>query len=230
MSRRIAIVEDEPDIRANYADLLSRRGYRVETYPDRTSASRSLRNHLPDLAILDIGLGDEVDGGLELCRELRSLSRTLPIIFLTARDSEIDTVVGLRIGADDYVTKGVSLEQLAARVSALLRRAALSSTPESGQRLVDGALMVDSERLHVSWHAKPLALTVTELWILRALVVNPGHVKSRTQLMEAAEIYVDLATITSHIKRIRRKFHAVDSGFDAIEAVYGAGYRWKPQG
>jgi two-component system OmpR family response regulator len=229
MSRRIAIVEDEPDIRHNYADALRRQGYLVETFGDRPTASRALHARLPDLAILDIGLGDEVDGGFELCRELRHLSPALPIIFLTARDSEIDSVVGLRIGADDYVTKDASLAQLSARVDALLRRAALRASQAIGKAIVDGPLALDSDRLQTRWRERPVALTVTELWILHALVVHPGHVKNRTQLMEAADIYVDAATITSHIKRIRRKFLAVDPTFDAIEAVYGAGYRWIPQ-
>jgi two-component system OmpR family response regulator len=230
MSRRIAIVEDEPDIRDNYADLLRRQGYAVDGYADRAAAAAGMRNGLPDLVILDIGLGDEIDGGFELCRELRSRSAQLPIIFLTGRDSDIDTVVGLRIGADDYVTKDVSLDQLSARVAALLRRAALDpAAPEGGQRIHDGPLHVDIDRLQVNWRDRPIALTVTELWILHALVAHPGHVKTRTQLMQAADIYVDPATMTSHIKRIRRKFLAADAGFDAIEAVYGAGYRWVPQ-
>jgi two-component system OmpR family response regulator len=229
MSRRIAIVEDEPDIRDNYADALRRQGYLVETFVDRPTASRALHARLPDLAILDIGLGDEVDGGFELCRELRQLSPALPIIFLTARDSEIDSVVGLRIGADDYVTKDASLAQLSARVDALLRRATLRASQAIGKAIVDGPLALDSDRLQTRWREQPVALTVTELWILHALVVHPGHVKNRTQLMEAADIYVDAATITSHIKRIRRKFLTVDPTFDAIEAVYGAGYRWIPQ-
>jgi len=230
MSRRIAIVEDEPDIRSNYADALRRQGYLVETFGDRPAASLALRARLPDLAILDIGLGDEADGGFELCRELRTLSPALPIIFLTARDSEIDTVVGLRIGADDYVTKHASLAQLSARVDALLRRASMTASQDARRPVVDGALELDADRLQATWQQHPVALTVTELWILHALVMHPGHVKSRTQLMEAADIFVDLATITSHIKRIRRKFLAVDPTFDAIEAVYGAGYRWVPQG
>lgn len=230
MARTIAIVEDEPVIRENYADLFRRQGYRVETYGGRASATAALRRKLPDLAILDIGLGDEFDGGFELCRQLRSLSATLPIIFLTARDSDIDTVAGLRVGADDYVTKDVSLHQLSARVSALFRRVDASGEQSQAERaLEDGPLTLKPEQMRVSWHGKAVDLTVTELWILHALVRHPGHVRSRAQLMEAADTYVDLATITSHIKRIRRKFIQIDPGFDAIEAVYGAGYRWLPQ-
>jgi two-component system OmpR family response regulator len=230
MARTIAIVEDEPAIRENYADLFRRQGFRVETYAERADASAALSRKLPDLAILDIGLGDEFDGGFELCRELRNLSATLPIIFLTARDSDIDTVAGLRVGADDYVTKDVSLHQLSARVSALFRRAdAARNRPETEQILEDGPLRLKPEQMRVSWRGRDVDLTVTELWILHALTRHPGHVKSREQLMEAADTYVDLATITSHIKRIRRKFQRIDPAFDAIEAVYGAGYRWLPQ-
>jgi two-component system OmpR family response regulator len=230
MARTIAIVEDEPAIRENYADLFRRQGYQVDTYPGRSDASSALSRKLPDLAILDIGLGDEFDGGYELCRQLRSLSATLPIIFLTARDSDIDTVAGLRVGADDYVTKDVSLHQLSARVSALFRRAD-ASREETGtdDELEDGPLLLSPEKMRVSWRSRPVELTVTELWILHALIRHPGHVKSREQLMQAADTYVDLATITSHIKRIRRKFQLIDPDFDAIEAVYGAGYRWVPQ-
>ena len=230
MARTIAIVEDEPVIRENYVDLFRRQGYCVEAYGDRLSASRALRASPPDLAILDIGLGDEYDAGFELCRELRSRSPTLPIIFLTARDGDIDTVAGLRVGADDYVTKDISLAQLSARVSALFRRAdAAREQSAAGQTISDGPLALDPEQMRVSWHGQAVDLTVTELWILHALVRHPGHVKSRTQLMEAADTYVDLATITSHIKRIRRKFAQLDPAFNAIEAVYGAGYRWVTQ-
>lgn len=230
MPQHIAIVEDEPAIRENYADFFRRQGYRVDTYGDRPTADTAFERALPDLVILDIGLGDDVDGGFELCRQLRGRSPTLPIIFLTARDSDFDTVAGLRLGADDYVTKNVSLHQLSARVSALLRRiAAIREQDRGGQAIELGPLLLDIEQMRASWHGHAVALTVTELWILHALLRHPGHVRSREQLMEAADTYVDLATITSHIKRIRRKFLAVDPTFDAIEAVYGAGYRWNSQ-
>lgn len=230
MAKTIAIVEDEPAIRENYADLFRRQGYRVETYAERGAAGSALTRKLPDLVILDIGLGDEFDGGFELCRQLRSLSATLPIIFLTARDSDIDTVAGLRVGADDYVTKDVSLHQLSARVSALFRRADAVHDQGSAEGVIEqGALIFNPEQMRVLWRDQAVELTVTELWILHALVRHPGHVKSREQLMAAADTYVDLATITSHIKRIRKKFTRIDPAFDAIEAVYGAGYRWVTQ-
>jgi two-component system OmpR family response regulator len=231
MPKTIAIVEDEPAIRDNYAELFRRQGYRVETYAERSEASRGLSHRLPDLALLDIALGDEYDGGFELCRQLRSLSPTLPIIFLTARDADIDVVAGLRVGADDYVSKSASLHQLSARVSALFRRAEASGENDGRDRTITlGPLQLNPDRMEVLWRGQGIDLTVTELWILHALVAHPGHVKSREQLMEAADTYVDLATITSHIKRMRRKFVDADPAFDAIEAVYGAGYRWRQAG
>lgn len=227
MSKRIAIVEDEPAIRENYLDVLRRQGYEANGYASRQEALTAFRRRLPDLAILDIGLKDDVDGGYELCRELRALSPGLPIIFLTARDSDIDTVTGLRLGADDYLTKDISLPHLTARIAALFRRIeALSQPQEKEQILQQGALCIDLDRLTVNWNSNPVELTITELWIVTALARHPGHVKSRDQLMEEANILVDATTISTHIKRIRRKFMAADDNFDAIEAVYGMGYRW----
>lgn len=230
MSKTIAIVEDEPAIRDNYAELFRRHGYAVETFENRPDAWSAMQQQLPDLAILDIGLQDEIDGGFDLCRDLRSLSATLPIIFLTARDSDFDTVAGLRLGADDYVTKDVSLPQLSARVAALLRRANAIAQPDTqAEKCIEiGSLLMNLDTLHASWKSISLELTLTEFWILHALIKHPGHVKTRDQLMEAANTYVDGGTITSHIKRIRRKFEQLDNGFSQIESVYGAGYRWIP--
>lgn len=230
MPRHIAIVEDEPAIRENYADLFTRQGYRVSSLANRAAAQRAFAGNLPDLVILDIGLDDEVDGGFELCRELRARSETLPIIFLTARDSDFDTVAGLRLGADDYLTKDVSLHHLSARVAALFRRVQAMQDAlqeETADHCEVGELGLDMDRLSATWKGTGLPLTVTEIWILHALVRHPGHVRSRDQLMEAANTYVDSATITSHIKRLRRKFQQLDPAFDHIESVYGAGYRWK---
>ncbi len=227
MSRRIAIVEDDAAIRANYADLLRRQGYEVAAYLDRPSAMLAFRSRLPDLALLDIGLGDEIDGGFALCRELRALSATLPIIFLTARDSEFDTVAGLRLGADDYLTKDVSLPHLLARIAALFRRVdALGHEPSAEEVVERGKLRLDMKRVSASWAERPVELTVTELWMVHALARHPGHVKNREQLMGEARMVVDDSTVTSHIKRIRRKFLALDPAFAAIESVYGMGYRW----
>jgi two-component system OmpR family response regulator len=227
MAKRIAIVEDEAAIRENYADALRKQGYEVETYANRQEASKGFQKRLPDLALLDIGLEDEVDGGFDLCRELRSLSPTLPIVFLTARDSDLDAISGLRLGADDYLTKDISIPNLCARIAALFRRiSAFRSPPEKDDLIERGALTMDMNRFSVTWNDQPVDLTLTEFWMVHTLALRPGHVKNREQLMQDAKIVVDDATITSHIKRIRNKFLALDKKFDCIDTVYGMGYRW----
>lgn len=227
MSRRIVIVEDEPAIRENYADVLRQHGYEVATYGTRVQAVQALRTRLPNLALIDIGLEDEVDGGFTLCRELRAISSTLPIIFLTARDSDFDTVSGLRMGADDYLTKDISLPHLLARISALFRRADIMEAPSTTEDILErDALVLDMKRIAAFWDNTPVQLTLTEFWMVHALAKFPGHVKDRDQLMQEAKLVVDDSTITSHVKRIRRKFSAIDAAFDCIETVYGMGYRW----
>ncbi|MCU7931991.1 MAG: proteobacterial dedicated sortase system response regulator [Candidatus Thiodiazotropha sp. (ex Codakia rugifera)] len=226
--KKIAIIEDERIIRENYSDYLTRQGYTITGFATRQDAMAAFDKALPDLVILDIGLADDIDGGFELCRELRNRSATLPIIFLTARDSDLDSVSGLRLGADDYLTKEISLPHLVARIAALFRRIeAMQTKLPSESLLVRGDLKLDSDRLVAHWQGTRLNLTVTEFWMLHALVRHPGHVRSRTQLMEEANIYVDSASITTHIKRIRRKFQEVDTDFTHIDSVYGVGYRWQ---
>ena len=228
MGRRIAIVEDEDAIRANYAEALTRQGYEVAAYADRVSAMAAFRNRLPELAVIDIGLGDEPEGGFTLCAELRALSARLPIIFLSARDSDFDIVSGLRLGADDYLTKDVSLPHLLARIAALFRRIeALADSGPEEEVVERGDLRLDAMRLVAEWQGRAVGLTLTEFWMVHTLARTPGHVKSRDQLMQDARLVVDDGTSTSHIKRIRRKFAAVDGAFDRIESVYGVGYRWR---
>ncbi len=227
MKRQIAIVEDEPAMRDNYAAAFERGGYAVRTFGNRRMALAAFRTRLPDLAIVDISLEDELEGGFELCRELRTLSAELPIIFLTARDSELDAVSGLRLGADDYLTKDISLAHLIARVAALFRRIEALAKPAGAAEVIRrGALTIDSERITVTWNGHVVPLSLTEFWIAHALAHHPGHVKNRQQLMDAANVVLDDNTITSHIKRMRRKFQEVDASFDAIQTVYGMGYRW----
>lgn len=227
MQKRIAIVEDEAAIRENYAAAFRREGYAVELYAARTPALAAFEARLPDLVVIDINLQDDVEGGFELCRQLRNLSPDLPIIFLTARDSEFDAVSGLRLGADDYLTKDISLPHLMARVAALFRRLDAVRAPQSGAMpLRRGDLEIDVDRMLVRWREQPVGLTLTEFWMVHALARYPGHVKNRQQLMDAAQAVLDDNTITSHVKRIRRKFQAIDPDFDAIETVYGMGYRW----
>ena len=228
MARNIAIVEDEPAIRANYADALKRLGFDVFQYGSRADAEAAFALRLPDLVLIDIGLGDEPEGGFELCRNLRARAPQLPLIFLTARDSDFDVISGLRLGADDYLTKDVSLPHLTARINTLFRRVDAMRRPSSQEATVThGALSLAAERMTIAWNGEIVPLTVTEFWMVHTLVRHPGHVKNRDQLMRDAQVVVDDATITSHIKRIRKKFLAIDPAFDQIDTVHGAGYRWK---
>ncbi|HSR62182.1 MAG TPA: proteobacterial dedicated sortase system response regulator [Gammaproteobacteria bacterium] len=227
MAKHIALVEDEPAIRENYIDALRKQGYEATGYICRQDAMAKFRQRLPDLVLIDIGLGEEAEGGFELCRELRSQSSVLPIMFLTARDSDLDAVSGLRLGADDYLTKDITMPQLLARIAALFRRVEAMQSPVDKDALIrKGDLMIDKNCLKVEWRDQPIELTLTEFWLVHALARVPGYVKSREQLMDEANIFVDDGTITSHIKRIRKKFRAVDQGFDCIETMYGMGYRW----
>ena len=227
MARVVALVEDETAILENYSEALAREGYEVKAFVDARSALIWCRTRLPDLAVLDIRLGDEAEAGFDLCRELRAMSSSLPIIFLTARDSDVDVVSGLRVGADDFVSKDTSLAHLLARIAALFRRIEALREPNKTAEVLDrGNLRLDLDRMQATWKGSTLDLTVTEYWILHALARYTGHVKTRDQLMQEANVVVDDATITSHIKRVRRKFEAVDKNFAAIETVYGLGYRW----
>jgi len=227
MPQHIAIVEDEAALAANYRDALQRRGFSVALYDNRRDASAAFDRQLPDLAIIDVGLGEDIEGGFELCRDLRSRSPELPIVFLTARDSELDIISGLRLGADDYLTKDISQAHLLARIVALLRRVKALRAPEASEHVIEqGPLALNLERMTTTWRDHQVDLTVTEFWMVHALARHVGHVKNRQQLMDAANVVLDDNSITSHIKRIRRKFQAVDSAFNAVETAYGMGYRW----
>ncbi|HEY5604400.1 MAG TPA: proteobacterial dedicated sortase system response regulator [Gammaproteobacteria bacterium] len=230
MAKTIAIVEDEPAIRENYAASLKKQGYQVVTFGNRPDALAAFNKKLPDLALLDIGLDNEIDGGFELCRSLRGISATLPIIFLTARDSDLDIISGLRLGADDYLTKDISIPNLCARVAAFFRRQELLSAPPAKETIITRKdLSMDMNRFSVHWKNQPVDLTLTEFWMVHTLALHPGHVKNREQLMQDAKIVVDDATITSHVKRIRKKFQVVDKDFNCVDTVYGMGYRWVEQ-
>jgi two-component system OmpR family response regulator len=227
MKRQVAIVEDERAIRDNYAAAFTREGYAVRCYANRAEAMQAFSSRLPDLAIIDISLQDEPEGGFELCRQLRARSAELPIIFLTARDSELDAVSGLRLGADDFLTKDLSLPHLIARVNALFRRLDALRTPVAPADIITrGALTLDAARMSVQWNGQVVLLSLTEFWMVHALARHLGHVRNRQQLMDAANVVLDDNTITSHVKRIRRKFQSVDPKFDAVQTVYGMGYRW----
>lgn len=227
MAKQIALVEDEPILQQNYSIALKKAGYEVTVYSTVSEAISAFKEGLPDLALLDIGLGDEPEGGFEVCRFLRQESKQLPIIFLTALDSDFDIISGLRLGADDYLTKDISMPHLTARISTLFRRTeVLSSHQDQGEDVKVDNLVIDNQRLVAKWQGAPVELTLTEFWIVSSLVARPGHVKNRDQLMQAVKAIVDDSTITSHIKRIRQKFQAIDSNFNHIETVYGMGYRW----
>ena len=229
-ARLVSVVEDEDTIREMVCLALGKEGYRTEAFDDGAKAWDALARALPDLVILDIGL-PRVDG-LEICRRLRTRSDTLPIIFVTSREEEFDRVLGLEIGADDYLCKPFSMRELMARVKVLLRRSTVADGVRShdDEPVVRGSLSIDPLRLTVGWNGRPVLLTVTEILLLQGLVHRPGIVKTREQLMLDAypdRVSVSDRTIDSHVKRIRRKFQAVDPAFDHIEGVYGAGYRYR---
>src|SRR5215468_11170578 len=227
----VAVVDDEKNIRETVAFALKREGYRVNTYGDGAEAWAAFRRELPDLAVLDI-LVPRMDGR-ELCRRLRGKSEALPIIFLTSRDEELDRVLGLELGADDYLCKPFSVRELVARVRVLFRRAALAREPRSlgaANTLRLGSLILDFDRHLARWKDTVVALTVTEFLIVAALARRPGHVRSRKQLLEEGyphDAYVSERTIDSHIKRLRAKFAELDPAFAAIDTVHGLGYRYR---
>jgi len=228
--RRVAVVEDEETIREGICAALAREGYEPQPFDDGRTAWEVFETRLPDLAVLDIGV-PRMDG-LELCRRLRAKSERLPVIFVTSRDEEIDRILGLEIGADDYLCKPFSMRELLVRVKALLRRASLGDVARAPADDVAavGELRIDPVALSVTWKGRGIPLTVTELFLLQALIARPGAVLSRDQLMDSAypdKTTVSDRTIDSHIKRIRRKFAAVDAAFTGIESVYGAGYRYQ---
>ena len=229
--RLIAMVDDEENILETVAYALRREGYEVQTFADGQKAWDAFQLRVPDLAILDIIL-PRMDG-LQLCRGLRQLSETVPIIFLTSKIDEFDRVLGLELGADDYLCKPFSCRELVARVKVLFRRSMLrqAGTEETRQVLETGHLELDLNRFEARWKSVLVPLTVTEFRLLQSLARFPGHVKTREQLMVAAypdDTFVSDRTIDSHIKRLRRKFAELDPEFNAIETVHGLGYRLGP--
>ncbi len=227
----VAVVDDEAVVLETVGFALRREGYQVECYADGLAAWERFQLALPDVAVLDIKM-PRMDG-LELCRRLRGRSDALPIIFLSSRDEEFDRVLGLELGADDYLCKPFSMRELIARVKVMFRRLgatreAATASPEEVLR--HGELELDLRRYTVTWAGSPVPLTVTEFLILRALVRHPGHVKTRQQLLDEGyphDAFVADRTVDSHIKRLRRKLTAVAPSFDGIETVIGLGYRYR---
>ncbi len=235
MTATIALVDDDRNILTSVSIALQTEGFLTRVYSDGESALKALIDNPPDLAVLDIKM-PKMDG-LELLRKLREKS-AIPVIFLTSKDDELDEALGLAMGADDYIAKPFSQRLLIARIRAILRRTeAAQPSIEGGEEvtaeaLERGRLVMDPARHRVTWNGTNVTLTVTEFLILETLAQRPGIVKTRNQLMDAAyqdDIYVDDRTIDSHIKRVRRKFRQVDSEFDAIETLYGAGYRFSDE-
>ena len=231
MAATIALVDDDRNILTSVSIALQSEGFVVRIYSDGDTALKALLDNPPDLAVLDIKM-PRMDG-MELLRRLREKS-SVPTIFLTSKDDELDEALGLAMGADDYITKPFSIRLLVARIRAILRRTdarADNAEPDAppAERIVRGRLEMDPARHKVNWDGKEVTLTVTEFLILEALAQRPGFVKSRDQLMDTAyqdDVYVDDRTIDSHIKRLRRKFRAVDNEFEAIETLDGVGCRF----
>ncbi|HEX6661639.1 MAG TPA: response regulator transcription factor [Sphingomicrobium sp.] len=236
MSQVIALVDDDRNILTSVSIALQAEGFVTRVYTDPTVALKAIGENAPDLAVLDIKM-PQMDG-MELLRRVRE-SSAVPVIFLTSRDDELDEALGLAMGADDYIAKPFSQRLLIARIRAILRRQELARGEASADHdhpeqplLERGRLTMDPARHKVRWDGKEVTLTVTEFLILEALAQRPGVVKSRNQLLDIAyhdDVYVDDRTIDSHIKRIRRKFRSVDPEFDAIETLYGVGYRFDDQ-
>jgi two-component system, OmpR family, response regulator ChvI len=231
---RIALVDDDRNILTSVSMTLEAEGFEVETYNDGQSALDAFTRRLPDMAVLDIKM-PRMDG-MDLLQRLRQKT-TMPVIFLTSKDDEIDEVLGLRMGADDYVKKPFSQRLLVERIRAILRRqdaiqTGEVATTEENKIMERGHLRMDPLRHSVAWKNMDVSLTVTEFMLLQALAQRPGFVKSRDQLMDVAyddQVYVDDRTIDSHIKRLRKKMRAVDEEFSAIETLYGIGYRYNEE-
>jgi two-component system response regulator ChvI len=236
MSQVIALVDDDRNILTSVSIALQQEGFVTRVYSDPTMALRAISDNAPDLGVFDIKMPGM--DGMELLRRVREFS-SIPVIFLTSKDDELDEALGLAMGADDYVSKPFSQRLLIARIRALLRRQELArgeaeaGTSEAEPPLLErGRLAMDPARHKVRWDGKDVSLTVTEFLILEALAQRPGVVKTRNQLLDVAyndDVYVDDRTIDSHIKRIRRKFRAADPQFDAIDTLYGVGYRFDEQ-
>jgi len=228
MPNTIALVDDDQNILASLSAALEDEGYHVETYADGVEALDGITRRPVDLAILDIKM-PRMDG-MELLSSLRQ-KNNLPVIFLTSKDDEVDEVMGLRLGADDYIKKPFSQRLLLERIRAVLRRHELGGQEQPGKDVLRrGELVLDPARHLCTWGEQEVNLTVTEFLLIEALARRPGHVKNRDQLIDAAygeNIYVDDRTIDSHVKRLRRKFKQVDKEFAEIETLYGVGYRYR---
>ena len=224
-AKNILLVEDDPVIRENFADMLLAEHFTVRTATTTAEALVAIEQRLPDIAMLDITLPDDPEGGFTLCANLRSRSQSLPIVFLTSHGGEIDHISALRLGADDYLTKDVSLGFVLARVHALFRRIDALARAVKLEQVTPG-LAFDEERFVAYWNGDVVDLTLTQYWLLRALASQPGKVWRPEQLMREAHLTVEPNTIVAHITQIRRKLLAIDERFASIRTERGVGYRW----
>lgn len=234
MAEKIALVDDDRNILASVSMALENEGYHITTYNDGEAGLSGILKAMPDLVVLDIKM-PRMDG-MEVLTRLREHSQ-IPVIFLTSKDDEIDEVLGLRMGADDYITKPFSQRLLIERIRSLLRRHRLQTeagetdkTGEKSEKITRGPLTLDDARHVCEWNGQSVNLTVTEYLLLKALALRPGHVRNRDQLIDMAygeNMFVDDRTIDSHIKRVRKKFKDIDPDFNNIETLYGVGYRYK---
>ena len=228
-NRKILLVEDDEILGENFKELLETEFFTVKVVATPENVLPTVKDFTPDLVLLDISLGNEQEAGFEICRELRAYSKILPIIFFTSHDSDFDKITGLRLGADDYITKDSSLDFLVVRIKTLLQRfdTINSAAKERHNNLIQlGNLELDRDILTVKWQGQLLNLSLTQFWMLKMLVENPGNICTPEQLMHAANIVVEPNTIAAHIKNIRNQFQKIDTDFNNIKTERGVGYRW----
>jgi two-component system OmpR family response regulator len=233
MQKRLALVEDDDILRVNYVDLLSRAGFSVAAYSNKEDALHAFTEVLPDIVLLDIALGSERDAGFEICSVLRRRSTTLPIVFLTSHDGDVDKISGLRLGADDYLTKDVSIDYLTVRIETLLRRlATIAAAGSLAEPVMPGpsrsSLEIVDSISRARWNGIDVGLPLTQYWMVRELYCHSGQVISHADLMRAARIVVEPNTVTAHVKAIRDAFRGIDPEFNCIRTERGRGYRWVP--
>lgn len=235
MNRYIALVEDDDVLRANYTDFLCQAGFTVDAYSTKEAALTGIAAKPPDLVLLDIKLHGERDAGFAVCAELRRRSESLPIIFLTSYEGEVDKISGLRLGADDYITKDVSIDYLIVRLEALFRRRDAQNRSNAARPDLpippansESVVVFDEGYSRATWRKVRLDLPLTEYWMLRDLCEHPGEPRSHADLMHAANTVVEPNTVTAHINAIRDEFRRIDPSFDQIRTERGRGYRWVP--
>ena len=226
MAQTIGFVEDDDVIRENYTDFLEDAGFTVRAFSDRPSAFSAFQERLPDIAVLDVSLGRERDGGFQLCADIRRVSPQVPIIFLTSHDDEMSKISGLRLGADDYLSKASSIHLLIVRIETLLRRHESLRGDSGPTQLIAGPLRIDPKSSMVYWRDELIDMPLTQLWMVESLVRANGQPRSHAELMRAANIVVEPNTIAAHMKNIRARFRKIDADFDSIRTERGLGYRW----